>query len=161
MFWRSRTTIKYRRVGPLRDNNGFNLIEILPFNKAPNYISASLRQFRSWKWIDILELLYVPFSKLLYKNMISFQCHWCIHLLPRSLIRPFQSFQSEPPSKSSPMKQGTKQTVVVRAAPRRRKAYIKRCVAWIGKGCTMVLRYNFKVLGLITIFIISNKNLKQ
>jgi hypothetical protein len=120
-----------------------------------------LSHFRSRKWIDILELLYVPLSKLLYKEMISFQCHWCIHLLPRSLIHTIHSLLSQSPFKSSPMKQGTNQTVAVRTALRRRKAYIKCCVTWIGKGPTMVLRFIFKILGLITIFLISNKNLKR
>ena len=59
------------------------------------------------------------------------------------------------------MKQGTKQTVAVRAAPPRRKAYIEWGVAWFGKGRTMVLRFTFKILGLITIFLISNRNLNR
>jgi hypothetical protein len=93
--------------------------------------------------------------------MISFQCHWCIQLLPPSLIHPFHSFLSESPSKISPMKQGTNKTVAVREAPRRRKVYIKCGVAWFGKGRTMVLRFIFKILVLITIFLMSNKKLNR
>ena len=90
--------------------------------------------------------------------MLSFQCHWCIHsLLILSFIHSIH-FSRNPHLKCSPMKQGEKKTIAVRGAPRRRKNYIQWGAAWFRKGYTVVLRFIFKILGLITIFLISNRN---
>ena len=89
--------------------------------------------------------------------MFGFQCHWCIHSLPHSLIHPFHSFLTQFPSKELSHETSEIQTVAVNAAPPRRKAYIQWGAAWFRKGRTMVLRFIFKTLGLITIFLKSNK----
>jgi hypothetical protein len=95
-----------------------------------------------------------------YKKRYSVSSAICvlIHSLILSFILSIH-FSWSPHLKTSPMKQGTNQTFAVRVAPSRRKAYIQWGAVWFSKGRAMVLRFIFKILGLITIILISNKNL--
>jgi len=70
-----------------------------------------------------------------------------------SYIHPSHSYLSESPSQELTHETRGKQTIAVRADPRRQKAYIQWCVAWFREGCTIVLRIIFKILDLNSILL--------
>ena len=93
--------------------------------------------------------------------MFSFQCHWCIHSLPHSLIHPFHSFLTESPSKKLSHETRNKTKSRRPRSPTQTEGLRTVWCGLVPQGTYNGTKIYFQDPGLITIFLLSNRNLNQ